>query len=47
MRRFEELCGALRQRIDKTWLGCVNTSKSKKNHSSLEEHRAKYHEGPV
>lgn len=45
LQHFEELCGELRRRIDKTWLGCVNAGKGKKSYSSLEEYRVKYYEG--
>lgn len=44
LQHFDELCELLRERIDKTWLGCVKSSKGQKNYSSLEEYRVKYHE---
>lgn len=42
--RFDDLSALLRERIDATWLGRINTSKGEKNYSTFEEYRLKYFE---
>jgi hypothetical protein len=40
--RFDDLCGFLQQRIDRTFLGRVNRSKGYSNYSTLDEYQIKY-----
>lgn len=40
--QFDDLCGRLQERIDKTRQGCINRGKGIKNYSTSDEYRTKY-----